>query len=231
MKPHVLALVSIATSTFFLSLPALALSSKSNPVRVSVAKFTDKTASGGLIGSGCHSYYAWADRLGGAFSDLLVEKLESNPKLEVLERSAIYDIYEKEVDLLNSEKDKSISRGDFHKAKISFVGVVDGFEFCESGTGASINVGRIFGFGDITPSVKSSNAAISVVIRAVDTTTGKILATARSKKTQSRRGVGLDVDFDVVDFSGKDFRQTMLAETIREAIDEAADGILGKLRL
>jgi hypothetical protein len=105
MKPYLLVLVSITTSAFFLSLPALAQSSKSSPVRVSVAKFTDKTSSGGSIGSGCHSYYAWADRLGGAFSDLLVEKLESNPKLEVLERSAIYDLYEKEVEKRNQEKD------------------------------------------------------------------------------------------------------------------------------
>ena len=200
-------------------------------VRVSVTKFADKTARGASYGSGCHGYYAWADSLGNAFSDVLVEKLEANKRVDVLERGSIDAIYEKEVTLVNSEDDKSINRGKFQKAQITFIGVVDGFEYCENGTKAAVNVGSLFGLGDITPTLKSSNASISVLIRAVNATTGKVLATARSKKTQSRRGVSITAHIDAIDFSGADFRQTPLGETVQEVIGEASEQLISKLKL
>lgn len=200
-------------------------------VRVSVAKFTDKTASGASVGEGCHGYFAWADRLGDAFSDLLVERLQANPRLEVLERDAIHTIYEKEVELANSGEDRSIKRGKFAKAKISFVGVVDAFEYCQSGSGASLDVGRLFGYAGFTPSLKSSNAMVSVMIRAVDTTTGRVLATSRSKKEQSKQSVGISADIKNLDFTATDFQQSALGEVIREAITEAGDEIVTKLKI
>jgi curli biogenesis system outer membrane secretion channel CsgG len=201
------------------------------PVRVSVLKFADRTARGASFGPGCHGFYLWADSLGSAFSDLLVERLEANPKLEVLERDAIGDLYEKEVDLVNSGSDTSIKKGQFKKARIAFVGVVDSFEYCESGDGASVNVGRFFGVGDITPSLRTSKATVSVLIRAIDTTTGKVLATARAKKEQSKRSVGFGVDTGTLDFKASDFRQSSLGEAIQEAVNEAGDGLISKLKI
>lgn len=232
---HVSKLVScsVIVVTAMLAAPSVlaAVLAEKSVVRVSVAKFTDKTASGASVGSGCHSYYAWADRLGDAFSDLLVEKLQTNPRLEVLERDAIYDIYEKEVALINSSEDQSIKRGKFQKAKISFVGVVDAFEYCQSGSGAELDVGRLFGVGSIIPSLKSSKAMVSVMIRAIDMTTGRVLATSRSKKEQSKRSLGISADIENVDFSAKDFQQSALGEVIQEAINEAGDVILGRLKI
>jgi curli biogenesis system outer membrane secretion channel CsgG len=224
--------VFIAFGLSPLYLPALVQASHpAHPVRVSVLKFTDRTARGASYGSGCHGYYLLADSLGNAFADLLVERLHADPKLEVLERDAIDTVYSKEVDLVNSESDHSIKKGRFKKARIAFVGVVDSFEYCESGSGAALNVGRIFGVGDITPSLRTSKASVSILIRAVDTTTGKILATARAKKEQSKRSVGLRLDTDAIDFKAADFRQSPLGEAIRAAVNEASDGILKRLKI
>jgi curli biogenesis system outer membrane secretion channel CsgG len=147
-------------------------------VRVSVTRFSDKTASGASVGSNCHGYYLWADRLADAFADVLIEKLEATNKVEVLERDAIREIYANEVDLLNSD-DKSIAKGKFQKANVTLVGMVDGFEYCESGSGAAVNVGRLFGVDDIVPVLKTSSASLSVLIRAIDTATGRILGKLR----------------------------------------------------
>ncbi len=200
-------------------------------VPVSVAKFTDKTASGASVGPGCHGYYLWADRLGDAFSDLLVESLGEDSRLEVLERDAIGEVYDQEVALVNSQADKSIKRGQFKKAKITFVGVVDGFEYCEDGGRVGLNVGRIFGVGDITPSLRKSSASVSVLIRAIDTTTGRILAQSRAKKKQSRKSIGLWADISSIDFSGAKFKASPLGETIRDAIQEAGSGVVAKLKI
>jgi curli biogenesis system outer membrane secretion channel CsgG len=199
-------------------------------VRVSVTRFTDKTASGASGSGTCHAYYLWADRLGDAFADVLVEKLEATNKVEVLERDAIREIYANEVDLINSD-DTSVAKGKFQKAKVTLVGAVDGFEYCESGSGAAVNVGRIFGVGDIMPVLKTSSASISVLIRAIDTATGKVLGTARSKQSQSKRSIGLLANIEGIDFAGADFRQTSLGEVIEKTIEEATGRILGKLRI
>lgn len=226
-------LVPVIVFSATLAIPsALAAESAAGaPVRVSVAKFTDKTASGTTSGEGCHSYSILAERLGNAFSDLLVERLQANPHLEVLERDAIGVIYDKEVALMNSEEDESIKRGKFQKAKISFIGVVDAFEYCQSGSGVSLDVGRLFGFGSIKPSLKASKAMVSVMIRAVDTTTGRVLATSRSKKEQSKNSFGLSADVENIDFAAAGFKQSALGEVIREAITEAGGEILKKLRI
>ncbi len=200
-------------------------------VQVSVAKFKDKTASGASVGPGCHGFYLWADRLGSAFSDLLVEHLGSDPRLEVMERDAIREIYDNEVALMNSEEDTSVQRGKFQRAKIAFVGVVDGFEYCEGGGAGGLNVGRLLGVGDITPVMKKSHASVSVLIRAVDTTTGKVLAQARAKKKQSRKSLGLAVEVSSIDAGVATFDQTPLGEIIREAVQEAGSGVLAKLKL
>lgn len=226
---------TIAVAYFLVTLHPFAAFGSNSPqgerVRVSVAQFTDRTSRGGSFGSGCHAYYAWAEQLGSAFSDLLVEELEKNPRLEVLERGAISRVYENEIELVNSEADRSLKRGRFKKAKITFIGTVDAFEYCQSGSRAAVNVGSFFGIGNVTPSIKSSSAMVSVLIRAVDTSTGKVLATARGKSEQSKRGIGIDVSNDQIDFSGADFRQSPLGEAIKKAIQEAGGGVVVKLKL
>jgi curli biogenesis system outer membrane secretion channel CsgG len=200
-------------------------------VRVSVSRFKDKSASAASYGANCHGYAIWADRLGDAFSDVLVEKLEASGKVDVLERETIHDINGDEVHLANSSDDHSIVRGKFLKAKITFVGAVDGFEYCEDASGVGVNVGQLFGFGDVTPRMRNSSASLSIIIRAIDTTTGRVLATARSKQKQSRKSLGISGQIDSVDFDGADFRQSPLGESIQAAIADATSQILGKLRI
>lgn len=218
-----LAIVSLCSIT-----RAVAEVTKTTPV--SVAKFSDKSARSGTYSGDCQSLAIWWDSLGDAFSDLLIEKLESNPKLEVLERETIAEIYSNEVNLENSD-DTSIERRKFKKAKITFVGVVDGFEYCSSGSAGKIDVGSLFGAPGIKIGAKTNKATVSVLIRAIDTATGKILATGRAKKEQNKTGIGLSVDSGPIDLSGSNYKQSALGEAIHDAIFEATNSILEKLKI
>ncbi|MCM0605086.1 MAG: hypothetical protein KA715_03275 [Xanthomonadaceae bacterium] len=220
MKQITSVLIALSTTT--------AWSAVDQKTTVSVNSFKQKAATSYREGAGCHGW-SWFSDLGNAFTDVLVEKLNDTDKYDVLERAQIGSIYESEVDLLNSEKDKSIQKGRFKKAKITFIGVVDGFEFCQNGSKVGFDMGGILGIGKLAPSLKISEATVSLMIRAVDTSTGKILATARSKKSQKGQSVGLDFSVAGVSAGGHGFKQTMLGETIQEAVGEATDELMKKL--
>jgi curli biogenesis system outer membrane secretion channel CsgG len=219
--------MKIVVALMILIHSSLTYGGSSPKIPVSVSAFENKSATSYSPDSSCH-YWGWFSNLGEAFGELLIESLHSYPKFEVLERQQIQRIYENEVDLVNSD-DKTLKKGGFKKARITFVGVVDGFEFCEGSTGGSLDVGSLLGLGNITPSVRKSQAAVSLLLRAIDTASGRVLATSRSKKTQSSTSLGLDFSVEGVSAQGNDFKQSMLGETIREAIDEATSELVRKL--
>ena len=70
-----------------------------NVTTVSVTKFTNKAASSGVDNQNCQSLEVLWTNLGDAFADVLIEKLESSPRIEVMEREMLSDIYDQEVNL------------------------------------------------------------------------------------------------------------------------------------
>jgi len=224
-----LVLKSLFVLLFFSFRPAFANSPNSGQtIPVSVTAFTNKSSTSGDSGESCHSWAWFGNELGTAFSDILIENLKKNPKIEVYERENLNTIYENEVDLVNSN-DQSIKRGEFKKAKITFIGVVDGFEYCEEGSKIAVNIGSLFGIGDIVPAIKTSNATVSVLVRAIETQTGKVIVTARSKKEQKKNSLGLFVSVGGFDFGGTSFKQSALNETIQETLKDVSQQLLEKI--
>jgi curli biogenesis system outer membrane secretion channel CsgG len=220
-KSFLVALVGILTG---LSTQALA------KIPVSVTAFTNEAAYVNNPEAGCYHYNFFDQRrIGTALQERLVAELVRDKRLMVLERKNIKDVYYGELQLINSHKTKQIEKGKFQQAKYTLVGVVKSFEWCTGGTGASLNVGRLVGIGDLSVGGKKNTATIEVEIRLIDTRTGEVIASESGSSDRSSVELGLKGNIRSVDFGGSQFKNSLLGKAIDEAIHDAASDILGEI--
>lgn len=196
-------------------------------IPISVTSFRNKSAA--THNENCHDWY-WFSDLGSSFSELTVDELMNYKRFTVLERNDIQDIHDNEVNLINSEKTAPIEKGNFVKAKYTVSGVVNSFEYCsgKSNIGAAVSLlsSSLIGAG-----YNHESATVQVTLRLIDTKTGKIVASNQASGKQSRNsiaGLGEMKDFKV---GVGNYSQSSLSDAIRDAIDEALNGLLKKADL
>lgn len=203
---------------FFFTAPTWA---KVTPV--SVTQFKDKTGS-----SSCrHNWIWWSAYLGDGFKDMLITELSKSDKLMVLERETIRDIYEDEHNLVNSENDGSLEKGQFKKARYTFVGAVTEFEYCAQKKKTSVNIGAVAGlFGVSTPDINvgfgGSKAKVTVDLRVVDTKTGRVVRSIKSTETVEDSKYELDTELG----SHEQEKNSPADKAARLAIEKAANEAL-----
>lgn len=199
-------------------------------IPVSVTQFTNEAAYVNNPEAGCYHYNFFDQRrIGTALQERLIAELVKDKRLMVLERKNIKDIYYGELELINSHKTKPIEKGKFQQAKYTLVGVVKSFEWCTGGTGASLNVGRLVGIGDLSVGGKKNAATIEVEIRLIDTRTGQVIASETGSSDRSSVELGLKGNIKQVDFGGSQFKNSLLGRSIDEAIRDAASDILSEI--
>lgn len=204
------------------SLPLFAETS----IPISVTQFTADAALSGDDEVGCYYWsYFGPDRLGSAFQERLIAYLVKDKRFMVLERKTLSDIYSNEFKLQNSEKTKPLEKGRFEKAKYTLVGVVKSFAWCTGGESAGVDVGAILGFGTMNVGGRRNRAEVSVEVRIIDVTTGKVVDSVTGTGERTNFTVGVDGTIKKVSFNSKKFKNTPIGEAIDEAISEASQKI------
>lgn len=190
---------------------------------VSVTRFENKAGT-----PGCDKdWWWWRDHLGSAFQEMLITTLSKSEAVEVLERETIKEIFEGEHELPNSENASPLERGQFRKARYTFVGSVSEYEYCASDMGGGVNIGALAGW-DLPVAVKMNKASakVAVDIRMIDTVTGRIVKSVRAEGDASDGALGLDLG--VADFAAA--KKTPVGHAARAAIEKAAKDLLAALR-
>ena len=202
------------------TLPALA------SVPVSVLQFKNKVGD-----MSCNQdWYWWHDHLGTAFQEMLITELASDSRLELLERETIRDIYDGEVNLINSENSThQIEKGQFTKAKYTIVGSVSEYEYCAEKSKVGVGVTQVLGLlgasgaayeamGSSDISFSNANAKVVVDVRLIDTRSGKIVKSVKAEGFAKRNKFKLTGD--LINF--EDAKNTPAGEAARNAIQKAA---------
>lgn len=152
-----------------------------------------------IVSHGCSEEWGrWTENYGSTLKSLLVAELANNSKYEVLEREEIEKILDHEVELNNSQ-DQRIKKGQFKKAKFTFIGEVVDYQYCASKSQRKISLSTVAGlfggaYSELLPDVetKKRNARIGVEIRVVDTETGRVVARAKGVGEAESSEVGID---------------------------------------
>lgn len=191
---------------------------------VSVVSFKNGSATGGgSMGSECRGWDWFGGNLGDAFQERLISVLKKSDQVSVLERQVIRNVYENEHELINSEKQRRLARGQFKVADYTLAGTVHSFEWCSSGGGLGVDLGLI------SLGVKRSHATVGVEIRVIETTTGEVVATFSGKGDSSSTRVDADLLTKNVGLKTEQFNNSPLGEAIDQAIAEAGGSVLGFL--
>jgi len=171
--------------------------------------------------------------IGKGIADLIVDGLVEDGTYRVIER--------KRLDVILAEQNFSNSdRADPAAAQVAKIGKALGVKYVILGSitkfgiedkgmkiGAGAWGGGKFGVGDV--GTKKGKATVAIAARMVDTTTGEIMAVAKSDGTSSRSGLMLGGAANHLggDFSigSSNFRETVLGE----ATEIAVKGVVTKL--
>jgi curli biogenesis system outer membrane secretion channel CsgG len=195
----------------------------SKRVRVSVIDFKNKSAS--TDPDHCHGWLWFnTSSLGSAFEELTVDELSQYPnKFTVLERTSIQELKSKETYL--NQGDELRARSGFNQAEYSIAGSVDTFEYCNGRTAASVGVSFLSLRGN------QESATVGVNLRLIHVPSGRVVATARGVGNQSRNSLGAGITTQDVSLSSGAFRQSTLADAIREAIHRGMNELLTKAKI
>lgn len=164
--------------------------------------------------------------LDNGMADQLTDALVRSGKFVVLERQTLKDVLD-EQDLAASgrtQKSKSAQTGKLTSAQILVKGAVTEFEERTAGGGAGVGI-MGFRLGG-----KKEDAHVGLIIRLIDTTTGKVLDSQRVEGRAEAGGVGVGVYKSGVSFGTEAFAKTPLGKATQEAIDRAVEIIASRLR-
>jgi curli biogenesis system outer membrane secretion channel CsgG len=185
--------------------------------RVTVTRFTDKTAKG----------YA---RIGEGMSDMLANALFNTNRYIVLERQSIGDVL-REQDLGASgrvKQETAAKIGEIEGADLLIEGAITEFEPGSSGVGGSVGgISRGLGvIGGILGGTKTSHVAM--IVKVVDAKTGRILASEQVEgKATDIGGMGSLGGSSLGGVLGA-YSKTPMEKAIRVAIDESVKLIVAK---
>ena len=177
-----------------------------------------------------HDWWWWSENLGNALRDTLAMELKETGKVEVLERENINEIYQSEHNLVNSQDDRSLKKGQFKKAQYTIVGSVSEYEYCHKKSAGSINVGRVASlFGAEVPDFSigrgKASAKIAVILKLIDVETGRILKTVRGEGLQKRANFNFDSEIG----GFEDARVSPMGEASKIAISKAASKLISAI--
>lgn len=212
--------IALLCITSFYTFASSPLEVKKGPkVRVAVAKFgaTDRFAS---------VYGGWD--VGGGLAAQLVTALIDTGRVVVVERATLSKVLI-EQELGQSKLSSPFTQtpsGQLLGVDYLIVGEVTEFEERQMGAGGGFALMKSFGpkvSGEVTA------AHVGMDLRVIDTRTGEILYSYRSKGRAWEKAAGFKVNYKVIDFGGDMFHKTPLGKATRRAIEDATEFILNIL--
>ena len=173
--------------------------------------------------------------LGKGIADLLVDELLTDGQLRLLERKQLENVLG-EQNLSNSDRadPSAASVAQLRKmlgARVLITGTITRFgsEEKQVGGAAGSVAGRFIGGAG----AKNTTALVALTARAIDTTTGEVLAGAKSEAKSSRKGLLLGGtvagNSGAINMDSKEFRETILGEATEKAVKDLATQLAAKI--
>ncbi len=195
----------------FFNAPAQAASLKKI---VAVSRFENKAGYSGQ----------WS--IGDGMADQLTDALMRSGQFVVLERQTLRDVTD-EQDLAESgraQKSNSARTGKLTSAQILIKGTVTEFESASKGGGGGVHIlGASFGS-------RTESAHVGLIIRLIDTTTGRVLDSQRVEGSAESTGISGSTSLPGVCFGGEQFFKTPMGKAVQETIDNAVDIIASRMK-
>ncbi len=182
---------------------------------VSVGRFTS-------IGAFSAKYGSWD--IGGGLSAMLTSALVESGRFIVLERAQLTQVLSEQ----ELKGNRLVSRGTGPKlgrltgAQFLIYGAVT--EFGADDNGGGFSVGGVGGFGGLFSgalSTSSASGSVSMDIRIVDTTSGRVVQTHRVSAPIESSGFDLSFGYRGISLGGNQFKKTPLGLAVRNAITGA----------
>jgi len=166
--------------------------------------------------------------IGKGIADMLVDELLASGQLRLLERKKIEAVLA-EQNLSNSNRadPSAAEQATLRKilgARVLITGTVTKFGGEESNVGgaAGVAAGRFLGGAG----AKNTTANVAITVRAIDSSTGEVLASVRGEGKSNRRGILLGGRVSgtggAFNMGSSDFRETILGEATDKAVKDAA---------
>ena len=195
-------------------------------IRIAVTRFENKAGAQGQTD------------IGNGMSEQLVSALLKSGKFIVLERQGLDDVIrEQDISMtgrMNLETAPALAR--LEGAEFVILGAVTGFTSNVKGGGASIAKDGAIGLGGGGGNVLGGNVGISgnyqeayvtMDLRIVDTTTGRVVNATTIDGTPASAGGGVGISFSGVAFGIQGFYNTPMGQAVRACIEKAVDWIAG----
>lgn len=176
--------------------------------RVAVTKFEQQAGA---------DFGSW--ELPTGLADMLTTQLASSNRVKILERQ--------ELDAVMGEKTLQAAtgargaQGQVLGAEYLIKGTLTEFTYETQNTGGGLNI-KGFSIGG-----RFQKAHIALDLRIIDAGTGEIIDSKRVEKKQVKKGLNLGVEIDDVKFGTDHWSKLPIGQVTREAIDEAANTIIG----
>jgi curli biogenesis system outer membrane secretion channel CsgG len=160
--------------------------------------------------------------VGGGLAAQIATALARSPYFVVVERPDLGHVAsEQELALAGHASGPTAARsGRLLGAQLLVVGAVTEFNENDKGGGFSVGFAGINGLGGAL-SPRSKVGHVSIDVRVIDATTGRIVAAHSVDQAVKKRSIGLRVTGQKVGFDGDAFNRTALGKATRGAIEEA----------
>ncbi|GJL77268.1 MAG: hypothetical protein NPINA01_02570 [Nitrospinaceae bacterium] len=180
---------------------------------IAVAKFENRTTAAGQI------------NLGSGMADQLTNALVQSGNFVVLERRGIADVlYEQDFARSKRAQDSTTAgTGKMVPAQILIKGSITEFQLQEAGLGAGVSY-KGFSVGG-----ESSIAHLALILRIIDTTTGRVLDSVRLEGKAEGKGYKFGVSYMGVGIDGEKFDNTALSKAVQKVIDKGVERIANHL--
>lgn len=188
--------------------------------RIAVAKFDAIGAFAAKYGS--------AD-IGGGLSAQLATALADTGRFIVLERAELAAVLrEQEMSLQKvTAAETAVRAGQVLGAQLLIRGAVTEFEQNAGGGGLRLGVGSGLLGGGVGE--KKTHGIVGMDVRLIDTTSGQVLLARRAEGKLSTTSVSADASASVLNLTGESFKNTVLGQATRGAIEQAVAFIVAAM--
>ena len=193
-------------------------------IPISITSFKNKAAQSG--NDRCHDWAWFESDLGSAFQELAIDELMNYKRFNVLERENIHQIYENEVDLVNSSKTAPIEKGQFIKAKYTISGVVNSFEYCAGRSALGAMATGLLSSSILGAGFNQESSTVEVTLRLIDTRTGKIIASKKGTGKQTKTMILGSAEMRGFGAGLGNYSKTSLSAAIQDAIQNSLQSLL-----
>ena len=164
--------------------------------------------------------------VGTGMADMLTDALIQSGRFNVMERQAVQSIIGEQdfsAGDRTSESGSSAQIGKIIPVQILIRGSITEFDVKESGGGQGLSL-----YG-VSVNMDKSTAHVAVIIRLIDTTTGRVIDSQRVEGQAEEGGMSLGLSISDIGIDQNSFHKTPLGKAVQVAVDNAVEYIVGRM--